>query len=285
MRLGNAGLTIVSDGSLRMDGGAIFGIVPKAIWSRTNPTDRKNRIDLGLNCLLIRSGGKNVLVDTGVGTKHNRRMRTLFHLRGGQLVSSLEREGLAPQDIDLVVLTHLHFDHAGGCTRYDRRNHPEPVFPKATHLVQRLDWLEATETSELTRLFYLPEDFLPLEQSHQLELLDGDAELLPGLWVRRTGGHTAGHQMVYLESAGEKAACLGDVLPLPEQLPVHYRTSYDLYPTDTLEAKRHWLARAEQENWLLVFGHGTDQKAGYLTRREGRLSLLPYDINGATSTN
>ena len=125
-------------------------------------------------------------------------------------------------------------------------------------------------------------DFLPLEESQQLELLDGDTELLPGLWVRRTGGHTAGHQMVYLESDGEKAACLGDVLPTVNQLTVHYMTAYDLYPLETLDAKRHWLSQAEQENWLLIFGHGIEEKAGRLIRRGGRLSLASYDMDRPT---
>jgi glyoxylase-like metal-dependent hydrolase (beta-lactamase superfamily II) len=235
---------------------------------------------MGLNCLLIRTGGQNVLVDTGVGTKHSRKARTIFHIQAGKLVSNLAQADLAPEDIGLVVLTHLHFDHAGGCTRYSQTGKLEPVFPRATYLVQRGDWMEATKTNERTRPAYLPEDFLPLEQAQQLELLDGDTELLPGLWVRRTGGHTGGHQIVYFESEGEKAACLGDILPMPQHLPVHYMTAYDMYPLETLEAKRHWLSLAEKEHWLLIFGHGTDQKAGYLTRREDRLALVPYPIEG-----
>ena len=278
MRLGSSELTLVSDGTIRMDGGSMFGVVPKAVWSRTRPADRQNRVEMGLNCLLIRTGGKKVLVDTGVGTKHSQKVRTIFHIRAGQLVSNLARAGLAREDIDLVVLTHLHFDHAGGCTRWDRNGSLEPVFPRATYLVQRRDWQEATKTNERTRPAYLPEDFLPLEGTKQLELLDGDTELLPGLWVRRTGGHTAGHQMVCIESAGERAACLGDVLPMPQHLPVHYITAFDMYPLETLDAKRRWLTQAEKENWLLIFGHGTDQKAGYLARQDGRLSLTPYEI-------
>ncbi|MFQ6030540.1 MAG: MBL fold metallo-hydrolase, partial [Dehalococcoidia bacterium] len=187
--------------------------------------------------------------------------------------------GLTPEDIDLVVLTHLHFDHAGGCTRYTPQKRLEPVFPKAIHLVQRADWQEATLTNERTRPAYLPEDFLPLESARQLELLEGDTELLPGLWVRRTGGHTAGHQIAYLESDGEKAVCLGDIVPIPQHLPVNYLSAYDIYPLETLDAKRHWLGKAQQENWLVIFGHSVVQKAGHLTSHEGRLSLVPQDID------
>jgi glyoxylase-like metal-dependent hydrolase (beta-lactamase superfamily II) len=283
MRLGSATLTLVSDGVLRMDGGTMFGVVPKVIWSRSRPADRKNRVEMGLNCLLIRFDGKNVLVDTGVGTKHRQKMKTIFAMHAGKLVSNLALQGLAPEAIDLVVLTHLHFDHAGGCTRYDRRGQLEPVFPRATYLVQRADWREATDTNERTRPAYLPDDFLPLKAAKQLELLDGDTELLPGLWVRRTGGHTAGHQMAYVESEGQKAACLGDVLPTPHHLPVHYLTAFDMYPLETLDAKRRWLEQAEREGCLLIFGHGVEQKAGYLTRRSGHLSLVPYDIDGDPS--
>jgi glyoxylase-like metal-dependent hydrolase (beta-lactamase superfamily II) len=282
MRLGYAELTLVSDGTIRMDGGSMFGVVPKAIWGRMRPADRRNRVEMGLNCLLIRTAGKNVLVDTGVGTKHSQKVRAIFHMRAGELVGNLARQGVAPEDIDLVVLTHLHFDHAGGCTRYNQQRRLEPVFPRATYLAQRQDWQEATETNERTRPAYLPEDFMPLAEAGQLELLDGDTELLPGLWLRRTGGHTAGHQMVYIESEGEKAACLGDILPMPQHLPAHYMTAFDMYPLETLEAKRRCLEQAEKEGWLLVFGHSVDQKMGRLTRRsDGRLGLLPHDVESA----
>jgi glyoxylase-like metal-dependent hydrolase (beta-lactamase superfamily II) len=279
MRLGSAELTIVSDGTIRMDGGAMFGVVPRVIWSRLRPPDRRNRVELGLNCVLLRHGGKNVLIDTGVGTKHNAKTRAIYHFRAGHLVGNLARLGLAPEDIDLVVLTHLHFDHVGGCTRFDSGNRLVPVFPRATHLVQRDDWREATLTNERTRHAYLPDDFLPLEAAQQLELLEGDTELLPGLWARRTGGHTAGHQIAYLESQGEQAVCLGDIVPLPQHLPLHYMTAYDIHPLETLDAKRHWLGQAERERWLVIFGHAISPRAGRLTRWEGRLSLVPEEID------
>ena len=280
MRVGSAELTIVSDGVFRMDGGALFGVVPKTIWSRLRTPDRRNRIELGLNCLLIRAGDKTVLMDTGVGTKHSRRTKTIYRMRAGMLVDNLARQGVQPDDIDLVILSHLHFDHVGGCTRYRRGSQEAvPVFPKATHLVQRADWQEATETNERTAPAYNPADFIPLEQAGQLELLDGDTELAPGLWVRRTGGHTAGHQFTYLESDGEKAACFGDIVPTPDHLPLNYVTSFDLYPQQSVEAKQRWLEPAEAENWLLVFGHATTPAAGRLTRNErGRLALIPEEV-------
>ena len=275
MRLGDAELQLVSDGTFRMDGGSIFGVVPKTVWRQWVSADRQNRVELGLNCLLVKSNGKNILIDTGLGSKHGPRRRSLFAMRAGNLPANLARAGLQPHDIDLVALTHLHFDHAGGCTRYNNQGSLEPVFPRATYLVQRLDWEEATKTNERTRAAYLPEDFIPLSDARQLELLDGDTELLPGLWVRHTGGHTAGHQMAFIESNGEKAACFGDLVPQPHHLPAHYMTAYDLFPLDTLHAKRHWLAKAADENWLVFFGHGTAQKAGRITSLDGRFTLRP----------
>ena len=277
MEFGDATIHIVSDGSLRMDGGSIFGIVPKAIWSKSNPPDRQNRIEIALNCLLIQSNGKNILVDTGIGDKHNTKVKTRFHMRGGQLSNSLRSFGLSPDDIDIVVLTHLHFDHVGGCTTFKNKK-AVPVFRNATHLVQRLDWDEANNTNERTRTAYITDDFLPLQQSNQLQLLDGDTEIISGLWVRRTGGHTAGHQLAYFESDGEKVATLGDLLMIPEQLPVGYTTSYDLYPVDTFDSKRHWISVAQSEQWLVIFGHSVQQKSGYLTEMNGRILLNEKDI-------
>ena len=279
MRVGTSELTVVSDGAMRMDGGAMYGVVPKVLWSRRDRPDRKNRVTVGINCLLIRHAGKTVLVDAGTGSKYDARAKSIFGMRAGKLVRNLAQMGVRPQDIDMVALSHLHFDHVGGCTRY-RRGTTEavPVFPNATHLVQRADWIEATVTNERTSHTYNPHDFEPLADAGQLELLDGDAELLPGLWVRRTGGHTAGHQMAFLESDGERVACLGDVVPTPEHIPLNYIAAIDLYPMDTLAAKRRWLAEAERENWLLVFCHGVDRVAGRLVRDErGRLTLAPEE--------
>lgn len=278
MRIGRTEVTFVSDGTIRLDGGAMFGTVPKALWRRWVTADRKNRVTIGLNCLLIKAGGKNILVDTGVGTKHPRRRKTIFAMAAGRLVGDLEEHGLSPADIDMVALTHLHFDHVGGCTQGDGRGKLVPTFPKATYLVQRQDWEEATQTNERTRPAYLPEDFLPLAESKQLTLLDGDTEIAPGVWLKRTGGHTAGHQMVYIDSEGQRAACLGDVLATHHHLPVHYTTAWDLYPLETVAQKVKLLAQAEEEGWLLAFGHGLTQRSGYLTRQGGRLTLRLQEL-------
>ena len=269
---------MLSDGTIRLDGGALYVAVPKVIWNGLSPADRRNRVTLGLNCLLIRSEGKNILVDTGLGTKHTPRRKNLFAMRAGWLVSDLKSHGLGVDDIDVVALTHLHFDHSGGCTRAGYLEKAIPAFPRATYLVQRLDWHEATHPSERTQGSYLSEDFLPLEESGQLELLDGDVEISTGVWLKVTGGHTLGHQMVYIESGDLRVAFLGDLLPTSHHLPLAYVTAWDVRPLDTLERKRQFLAQAETEGWLLIFGHGLGLRAGYLVRRDGRLGVEPREV-------
>ena len=262
-----------------MDWGGMYGAVPKSVWRRLSPPDRKNRVVLGLNCLLVRSAGINILVDTGAGNKHSPRRRAIFNMEAGRLLSSLRLRGLGPEDIHTVVLTHLHFDHAGGCTAQSNSGAPTPTFPNANYLVQRKDWIEATNTNERTRSNYLPEDFMPLEQHGSLELVDGDVNIAPGVSLWHTGGHTAGHQMIVIRSEGHTAACLGDVLPTHNHLPVHYATAWDGYPIDTLAGKRRYLAQAEEEGWLLIFGHGLQHKAGYVRTEEGRQVLSTVRIN------
>ena len=269
---------MVSDGTIGLDGGALYGVVPKVVWNKLSPADGRNRVTVGLNCLLIRVGGKNILVDTGVGNKHTLRRKNAFAMKAGGLVGDLMAHGLGVEDIDVVALTHLHFDHAGGCTKRGYGRKAVPTFPRAVYLVQRRDWYEATHTSERSRAAYVPEDFLPLDEGHQLELLDGDTEIAPNVWLKVTGGHTSGHQMVFVESGDQRVACLGDVLPTPHHLPFPYGTAWDIHPLDTLERKRCLIEQAEREGWLLIFGHGIDPKAGHPVRRGGRLTLAPISL-------
>ena len=278
MKVGNIDLHLVSDGQVSLDGGSLFGVVPRSIWRNLATADRKNRVALGLNCLLIRTNGKNVLVDTGAGAKHPPRRRALFGMAAGKLLNGLKEHGLAADDIDLVVLTHLHFDHAGGCTRLGPKGRLTPTFPRARYIVQQRDWAEATYTNDRTRPAYLPDDFLPLQEHGLLDLVDGEADIAPGVRVRRTGGHTAGHQMVLVESEGQRVACLGDVFPTHHHLRPHWVTAWDGYPMDTVAAKRDLLTQAEREGWRLLFGHGVQQRAGRLVRHEGRLSLEPLEV-------
>ncbi|MEE9286297.1 MAG: MBL fold metallo-hydrolase [Dehalococcoidia bacterium] len=279
MRLGDIEIDLLNDGAMRFDGGAFFGVVPKTLWERLMAPDDRNRVTVNLNCPLIRAGGKTILVDTGVGTKHPQKRQSIFAMAAGNLVEQVRQRGLTPEAIDYVIFSHLHFDHAGGATFYTSAGELRTTFPRAQHLVQRTDWEEATGPNERNAAGYFEEDIEPLRRERQLELLDGDTEVVPGVWCRRTGGHTAGHQIVTLEVDGRTACLFGDLVPTVHHLPLPYSQGYDLYPIELLDQKRRLLDRALREQWLVVFDHETEHPVGYLEAdARGRLSLRPVDL-------
>jgi glyoxylase-like metal-dependent hydrolase (beta-lactamase superfamily II) len=243
------------DGRFRLDGGAMFGVVPKVLWEKCCQPDEQNRISLGLNCLLIRTGRKNILVDTGLGDKEDAEFQEMFAVeRIPTLRDSLKVQGLQPEDIHMVVNTHLHFDHAGGNTV--RENGAiVPTFPRAKYFVQRGEYEDAARANERTRASYRRENFTPVAHVDQWEFMDGETELVPGVSVVVTEGHTRHHQSIKIESEGQIAFYLGDLIPTVSHLPLPYIMGYDLYPLQTLETKRWVLDRALNENWLLVFEH------------------------------
>jgi len=271
-------LSLLSDGTARFDAGAAFGVVPKALWIRRVKPDRRNRVTFGLNCLLIQGHGKNILVDTGIGPKEPLRVKEIYGFRTSGLVRDLRGHGLTPKDIDLVILTHLHFDHCGGNTYTEGSVVSAPTFPRAKYLVQREAWDEATHPNERTTAAYHQDDFLPIFEGRRLELVDGDAEVLPGIHLLVTNGHSRGHQVVKIESAGTTALFSGDLIPTPHHLPLPYIAAFDLFPLESMERKRELLAQAEEERWLLVFGHGHEVKAGYLQREQRRLELKRVEL-------
>ena len=255
MKLGAFDIQPVTDGRFRLDGGAMFGVVPKILWEKCCQPDEQNRIALGLNCLLIRAGRKNILVDTGLGDKEDAKFQEMFAVeRIPTLRDSLKMQGLAPEDIHMVVNTHLHFDHAGGNTV--RENGAiVPTFPRAKYFVQRGEYEDAARANERTRASYRRENFTPVAHVDQWEFMDGETELVPGVSVVVTEGHTRHHQSIKIESEGQIAFYLGDLIPTVSHLPLPYIMGYDLYPLQTLETKRWVLDRAVSENWLLVFEH------------------------------
>ena len=276
MQLGNVTIDMLSDGTMRFDGGAFFGVVPRILWERLMVPDERNRVTVGLNCPLIRIGGKNIIVDTGVGTKHPEKRRNNFAMRGGQLLENVKASGLTPSDIDYVIFSHLHFDHAGGATYRTATESLAVTFPKAQHLVQKEDWEEATHPNERNGAGYFEEDIEPLKRNNQLELIDGDTEILLGLWCRKTGGHTAGHQIVVIAVDGRKGCFFGDLIPTVAHLPLPYSQGFDLYPVDVLKQKRTLLDQALKEQWLVFFDHETGDRAGYLEPRgDGRVKIKP----------
>ena len=195
-----------------------------------------------------------------------------------RLLKGLKGVGLTPKDISAVVLSHLHFDHSGGCTRLDRAGNLVPTFPKAKYYVQDACWSEACNPNERCHGSHRSENFLPIEERGQLELLDGDTEIMPGLNVMVTDGHAQGHQMVMFNHGGERVVFLGDIVPTPHHLNLVAISAFDSSPEKTLEQKRDLLTQAEQQGWLLVFSHGNDTKAGYLERRGEMGYLRPVDL-------
>jgi glyoxylase-like metal-dependent hydrolase (beta-lactamase superfamily II) len=252
--------------------------VPKVAWENSVTTDRKNRITLGLNCLLLQVCGKNVLVDTGVGSKDNEIDKDNLGLVPSRLLKGMKGVGLTPKDIHAVILTHLHFDHCGGCTRLDRAGNLVPTFPKATYYVQSQCWEDASNPNERCLTSHRPENFVPIEERGQIELLDGDAEIFPGLNVMVTNGHSKGHQMVMFNHGGERVVFLGDIVPTHYHLNLPVISAFDYSPEVTLEQKREILMDAERQGWLIVFPHGHDIKAGYLERRGDSAYLRPVDL-------
>ena len=269
---------VLSDGLIKFDGGTMFGQVPKVSWEDKVSTDRKNRITLGLNCLLVQIVGKNVLVDAGAGSKELDQERETYGLVPSRLMKGLRALGLSPKEVDAVILTHLHFDHCGGSTRLDRIGNLVPTFPNAKYFVQSVCWEEASSPNERCQELNRREDFHPIEEKGQLELLDGDSEIFPGLSVRVTNGHSTGHQVVLVNHGGERIAFLGDLVPTTYHLDLGTISAFDQYPEETLERKRDFLRQAEREGWLLIFSHGHAKKAGYLERRNGHTVLRPVEL-------
>lgn len=278
MAMMTTSVRVMSDGIVKFDGGTMFGQVPKAVWENKVATDRKNRITLGLNSLLIQICTHTVLVDTGVGSKELDGEKETYGLVPSRLLKGLKNLGLSPKDIDTVILTHLHFDHSGGCTKLDRMGNLVPTFPRAKYYVQITCWEDACNPNERCQEIHRKEDFRPIEEKGQLELLDGDSEIYPGLWVRVTDGHARGHQVVLLNHGGERIAFLGDLVPTPHHLDMAAISAFDQFPEDTLERKRELLRQAEKEGWLLIFAHGHEQKAGYLERCNGGTYLRPVEL-------
>lgn len=274
MKLGAFEIYPVSDGRFRLDGGAMFGVVPKTLWEKCCPADECNRISLSLTALLIRANGKNILVDTGLGPKEDEKFRNMFAVeRKPTILESLKRLGLGPEDIHLVINTHLHFDHAGGNTTQEN-GAVVPTFPNAKYFVQHGEFEDAARANERTKASYRRDNFTPIDHINQWEFLRGDTELVPGVTAVVTAGHTRWHQSVKIESEGETAFFFGDLIPTVSHLPLPYIMGYDLFPIQTLETKRWVLDRAFEERWLLLFEHDPAVQAGYVRRdQDGKYFL------------
>jgi len=278
LNIGTTSVNIVSDGTFLLDGGCVFGQVPKAQWELYTKPDRRNRIRLALNCLLIQTPNANILVDTGAGSKRPEKLKEAYGLNGNKLLKGLRALGLTARDIDIVVLTHLQFDHGGGCTKLDRSGSAVPTFTKAQYMVQRSCWDQAINPSERYAGSFYEDDFLPLEEKGLLTFLDGDSEIIPGVTVKVNDGPAAGHQIVLIERGSEKIAYVSDLIPTPYHLPLPYIPALDEQPNNTLDQKRELLKMAVDGGWLLIFGHGHEHRAGYVQQRNGHAQLQPVEI-------
>jgi glyoxylase-like metal-dependent hydrolase (beta-lactamase superfamily II) len=269
MKLGRFDLTSLSDGTFRLDGGAMFGVIPKPLWERRMPADDRNRITMGLRPLLVRTDRETILIDGGLGDQMGAKDAEIYGLdRVRHLDHSLAAAGLTAWDIDLVIATHLHFDHVGGfTTRVDGLLRPR--FPRARVVVNRHEWYDATHPHERNRASYLPDTFMPLLDAGVIDFVDDDTDVRPGLRLERTGGHTMHHQLVRLESEGRTALYVADLMPTTAHVDEPWIMGYDLYPVDTLVAKKRVLAEAIAGEYVIFFEHDPATAAG-LIRLDGR---------------
>lgn len=270
--LGDLELTILSDGTYVLDAGTMFGVIPKSLWSKRVEVDDRNLLTCGLNSLLIRGTGQNILVETGIGNKLDDRMKSIYAPQA-QLLRSLASAGLGPDDIDIVINTHLHFDHCGWNTIYDKGK-AVATFPKAKYYAPRGEWEHGRKQLERDKISYLSPNYDPLIDSGQMELVSGERELAPGISVVPYPGHTLTMQAVMVKS-GEQSACyISDIIPTSAHTELTWGMSFDLFPLETIESKRRYYARAVPEKWLTIFTHDHQTPWGIVgSPRPGRYAL------------
>ncbi|MEO6864020.1 MAG: MBL fold metallo-hydrolase [Gemmatimonadaceae bacterium] len=282
-RIGALQVHAIQAGGQKLDGGAMFGVVPKPLWERRIPADERNRIQLGMRCLLIEHPSGLILVDSGAGNKENAKFHDIYGLENAgangrtALEDGLAQVGVGTDRIDILISTHLHFDHAGGNTFVDDVGEVRPTFSRARYFVQRGEYEYATHTNERTAASYFERNFVPTLDSAQLELIEGETEIAEGISVILTPGHTPYHQSVVIRSAGETAIFLGDVVPTHAHLPLPWIMGYDVEPLVTLESKRGLLRRVEQENWTVIFEHDAVVPWGRVQSDARAYSLRPED--------
>lgn len=272
--LGDFELTVLSDGTYWLDGGAMFGVIPKPLWSRRTAADEQNRITLGLNSLLIRGNGQNILVETGIGPKLEEKRQKIY---GNQalLLQSFETMQLSPDEIDVVINTHLHFDHCGWNTYY-KDGVAVPAFPCATYYAQHGEWEHAQQQHERDAVSYMTDNYNPLIDSGQMKLLHGDAEIAPGVRVQMFPGHTAHLQAVIIESQGKTACYISDLIPTTSHLDPLWVMGYDLDPITCIDNRKKFYERAIPEKWLVAFTHDHEHPFAYVERDERGKPVARY---------
>lgn len=272
--LGDFELTVFSDGTYFLDGGNFFGVVPKVLWEKKMKPDERNRVPVGLNSLLIRDGKHTVLVETGIGNKLSERMAKIFAPQA-KLMENLAAAKVAPEDIDVVINTHLHFDHCGWNT-VRQGGQVVAAFPKAQYYVQEGEWRHGSQQHERDRVSYLSENYDPLIQAGRMHLLHGDQELLPGISVKVYPGHTRHMQAVMVKSQGQRACYISDLIPTTAHLDLTWVMAFDLFPLETIESRKRVYEYALPEKWLMIFTHDPTTPWAYLESPEpGKVVAVP----------
>ncbi|MEX1195433.1 MAG: MBL fold metallo-hydrolase [Dehalococcoidia bacterium] len=274
---------MVSDGVIRQDAGATFGLVPRVMWEPyVSDIDEKYRLAVGLNSLVIRGGGKTILVDTGCGDKIHRAPGAMGIEGTGTLIGELKANGIAPEDIDVVINSHLHFDHCGGNTVNDD-GELRPAYPRARYIIQKGEWEAATRPNERTRGTYLAENIEPLDDAKQVELVEGDAEIVPGVRMVRAPGHTEDHVVVEVESGGDYALYIGELSQHPVQLErLAWISAFDIMPVVSLETKKRFVEKSIEKNATIVSVHHDYPGVGRLRSEDGRRKWVARE-NGAAN--
>lgn len=283
LQLGDFRIHAIEAGLQWLDGGAMFGVVPKVLWERKIPADARNRIPLGLRCLLVETPDELVLIETGIGNKESARFTEIYGVHteppdglpgADRLQAAIHTLGFSLDEIGVVINTHLHFDHAGGNTYRTAAGEVAISFPRARYFAQEGEWRYAHGTNERTRASYLAHNFDPLEQAGRLHLVSGPAEVVPGISFLPTPGHVPFHHSILVHSAGATACYLADLIPTSAHLPLPWIMGYDVEPLVTLESKRTLLRTATDEDWLLVFTHDATTPWGRVDFDGGTVEFL-----------
>jgi methylmalonyl-CoA epimerase len=274
--LGGFQLTSVNDGALKLDGGAMFGSVPRVLWERRIPADDRHRIGLSSRPLVVEGDWGRMLIDCGSGDKMAEKQADIYGLEGsGRLDRSLASAGLGLDSFDVVLASHLHFDHFGGATMRNAAGALVPRFPGAEYVIRAAEWEDATHLHERNRASYLADDFVPLKAAGVASFYEGDQEIRPGVRVQRTGGHTGQHQIVFIESGGQTAVFTADLIPTTAHIDDPWIMGYDLFPMETLAFKRRFIREAIDRGYLIFFEHEPLVSAGYIREKDGRRYVEP----------
>jgi len=273
MQFGDYRVEIVPDTEFHLDGGAMFGVVPRNLWSRACPPDEQNRIRMNMNCVFVEAGAEKILIETGIGEKWPAKQAAMYGItRERPLAESLGSiAGVGAEEITIVVNTHLHFDHAGGNTKLDANGQAVPAFPNARYFVSRAEFEHAEQPSERDRASYLPDNWQPLRASGQLELKEANYEVMPGLRLENHPGHNRSMQCWRLEREGRTLFGFADLVPMRAHVPFSWIMGYDLYPVETLESKKKLLPQAARENWMCLFYHDPDSPVCRIVDEDGKL--------------